>query len=96
MRYLIAGSSLVEGEGMTLRGEEYGFGPLYALVIAAILLLTGSPDAGYDLFKAANALLFALTAIPIFLLARRLVSDWWAVPAAALSVAIPCSISVAP
>ena len=42
-----------------------------------------------------NALLFALTAIPVYLLARRLVSPWWAVLAAGLAVAIPSSISVA-
>ena len=61
VRYLIAASSLVEGEGLSLRGEEYGFGPLYALVLAAILSVTSGIDAAYDLFKAANALLFALT-----------------------------------
>lgn len=94
VRYLIGASSLVEGEGLTLRGAEYGFGPLYALVLAPILLLT-SPDAGYDFFKAANALLFALTAVPVFLLARRIVAAWWAVVAAGLAVAIPSSISVA-
>ena len=95
MRYLIAASSLVEGEGLTLRGDEYGFGPLYALVLAAILWLTSGVDAAYDLFKAANALFFALTAVPVYLLARRLVSPWWAVCAAGLAVAIPSSISVA-
>ena len=95
VRYAIAGSSLVEGEGLSLRGGDYGFGPLYALVLAGILLLTSGLAAAYDLFKAANALFFALTAIPVYLLARRLVSEWWAVLAAALSVAIPSSISVA-
>ncbi|MGI8479198.1 MAG: hypothetical protein ACR2M2_04985, partial [Gaiellaceae bacterium] len=95
VRYAIAGSSLVEGEGLSLRGGEYGFGPLYALVLAGILLLTSGLAGAYDLFKAANALLFALTAVPVYLLARRLVSEWWAVLAAALSVAIPSSISVA-
>lgn len=95
VRYLIAASSLVEGEGLTLRGEEYGFGPLYALVLAAILWLSSGIDSAYDVFKAANALFFALTAVPVYLLARRLVSPWWAVGAAALSVAIPSSISVA-
>ena len=95
VRYLIAASSLVEGEGLTLRGDEYGFGPLYALVLAAILSLTSGVDAAYDLFKAANALLFALTAVPTYLLARRLVSPWWAVCAASLAIAIPSSISVA-
>jgi hypothetical protein len=94
VRYVIAASSLVEGEGLTLRGEDYGFGPLLALVLAAILRVAGSVDAAYDWFKAANALFFAATAVPMYLLARRLVSPWWAVLAAALSVAIPSSISV--
>ena len=95
VRYLVAASSLVEGEGLTLRGEEYGFGPLYALLLAAILALSSGVDAAYDVFKAANALLFALTAVPVYLLARRLVSPWWAVCAAGLAAAIPSSISVA-
>jgi hypothetical protein len=95
VRYLIAASSLVEGEGLHLRGGEYGFGPLLALVLAGILRLAGSVDAAYDWFKAANAFFFALTAVPVYLLARRIVSSWWAVLAAGLSVAIPSSISVA-
>ena len=95
VRYLIAASSLVEGEGLALRGQDYGFGPLLPLVLAAILRVAGSVDTAYDWFKAANALFFALTAVPVYLLARRLVSQWWAVVAAALAVAIPSSISVA-
>jgi hypothetical protein len=94
-RYLIAASSLVEGEGLHLRGDSYGFGPLLALVLAAIIRLAGSIDAAYDWFKVANALFFALTAVPVYLLARRLVSAWWAVLSAALAIAIPSSISVA-
>src|SRR6185436_18854344 len=77
VRYMIAASSLVEGDGLTLRGEDYGFGPVLALVLAAILRVAGSVDAAYDWFKAANALFFALTAVPVYLLARRLVSGWW-------------------
>jgi hypothetical protein len=95
VRYLIAASSLVEGEGLTLRGEDYGFGPLLPLVLAAIIRVAGSIDAAYDWFKAANALFFALTAVPVYLLARRLVSSWWAVLAATLAIAIPSSVSVA-
>ena len=95
VRYLIGASSLVEGEGLGLRGGEYGFGPLHALVLAAILWLFSGVNEAYPWFKAANALFFALTAVPVYLLARRLVSSWWAVCAAGLSVAIPSSISVA-
>lgn len=94
VRYLIAASSLVEGEGLTLRGEEYGYGPLPAGMLALVLWIAGSVDAAYDWFKVANALFFALTAVPVYLLARRLVSTWWAVVGAALSLAIPSSISV--
>jgi hypothetical protein len=94
-RYVIAASSLVEGEGLTLRGEDYGFGPLLALVLAGILRAAGSVDSAYDWFKAANALFFAVTAVPVYLLARRLVSGWWAVLAAVLAIAVPSSISVA-
>ena len=57
--------------------------------------MAGSVDAAYEWFKAANALFFALTAVPVYLLARRLVSAWWGVLAAGLAVAIPSSISVA-
>jgi hypothetical protein len=92
--YAAAASSLVEGEGLTMRGADYGFGPLLPLMLAAMIRFAGGVDAAYEWFKAANALFFALTAVPVFLLARRLVSDWWAVLAAALSVAIPSSISI--
>lgn len=94
--YATAASSLVEGEGLTIRGADYGFGPLLPLVLAAIIRLAGDIDAAYEWFKAANALFFALTAVPVYLLARRLVSAWWAVLGAALSVAIPSSISIGP
>jgi len=95
VRYVIAASSLVEGDGLDLRGEEYGFGPLYAAVLMVILWLSSGLDAAYPWFKAANALFFALTAVPAYLLARRLVTQWWAVCAAGLTIAVPSSISVA-
>jgi hypothetical protein len=94
VRYLIGASSLVEGEGLGLRGREYGFGPFPAIVLATILWIAGGVDVAYDWLKASNALFFALTAVPVYLLARRLVSAWWAVLAAGLSVAIPSSVSV--
>jgi len=91
--YTMGASSLAGGEGLTLRGQHFGFGPLFPLMLAAIIRLAGSVDAAYDWFKAANAFCFALTAVPVYLLARRVASAWWAVAAAGLSVAIPSSIS---
>jgi Dolichyl-phosphate-mannose-protein mannosyltransferase len=94
VRYMIGASSLVEGDGLRLRGDEYGFGPLHASALALVLWLSSGLEAAYPWFKALNALCWALTAVPVYLLARRVVSAWWAVLAAALAVAIPSSISV--
>ncbi len=94
VRYIIGASSVLEGEGLSLRGDEYGFGPLHAAVLSLVLWLSSDLESAYPWFKLVNALFFALTAVPVYLLARRLVSAWWAVLAAGLSVAIPSSISV--
>lgn len=94
VRYMIGASSLVEGDGLSLRGDEYGFGPLHAAVLALVLWLSPDLEGAYPWFKLVNALFWALTAIPIYLLARRLLSEWWSVLAAGLAVAIPSSISV--
>ena len=92
--YTMGASSLAGGHGLTLRGQHFGFGPLFPILLAAIIRLAGSVDAAYDWFKVANAFCFALTAVPVYLLARRLASAWWAVVAAGLSVAIPSAISI--
>lgn len=95
VRYMIGASSLVEGDGLSLRGDEYGFGPLHAAVLSLVLWVSSDLEAAYPWFKVVNALFWALTVVPVYLLARRLVSQWWAVLAAGLTVAIPSSISVA-
>lgn len=94
VRYMIGASSLVEGDGLGLRGDEYGFGPLHAAVLALVLWLSPDLEGAYPWFKLVNALFWALTAIPVYLLARRLLSEWWSVLAAGLAIAIPSSISV--
>jgi len=92
LRYTLAARELVEGEWPNLRGRGYGYGVVYPAVLAPILAVAGSVETAYPFFKVANALLFALTAVPIFFIARRLLSRWWSVAVAALSVAIPSSI----
>ena len=64
VRYLIGASSLVEGDGLRLRGDEYGFGPLHASVLALVLWLSSGLEPAYPWFKVVNALFWALTAIP--------------------------------
>lgn len=92
--YTMGASSLAAGQGLTLRGQHFGFGPLFPALLAAIIRVAGSVDAAYDWFKVANALCFSLTAVPVYLLARRLASAWWAVVAAGLSIVIPSAISI--
>lgn len=92
--YALAGASLADGEGLRLRGEDYGLGPAYPAVLAAVASIAPDREVAYHLYKAANALLFALAAVPIFLVARRLLQPWWSVGVAAMSIAIPSSMYV--
>lgn len=94
VRYTIAASSLADGDGLGLRGTEYGFGPVYPAVLAAILAVVPDRETAYPLFKLANALLFALAAVPIYLVGRRLLPPAWSLAVATLSLAIPSSIYV--
>ncbi len=92
--YWLAGAALAAGDGLTLRGEDYGLGPVYPAVLAGVLTLAPDRETAYHLAKVANALLFALAAIPIFLVARRLLTRWWSVGVAAMSLAVPSSLYV--
>lgn len=92
LRYTLATRALADGEWPNLRGEDYGLGPLYPLVLAPILALSDGVESAYPFFKVANAVLFALAAVPLYFIARRLLPPWWSVAVAATSVAIPSSI----
>jgi hypothetical protein len=92
LRYTLAARELGDGDWPNLRGHEYGYGPLYPVVLAPIVALAGDVETAYAFFKIANALLFALAAVPIFFVARRLLSPRWSLAVAAASVAIPSSI----
>ena len=92
LRYTLAARALADGEWLSLRGHDYGYGPLYPIVLAPIVALSESIEAAYPFFKVANALLFALAAVPVYFIARRLLSRWWSVGVAAMSVAVPSSI----
>src|SRR5918999_700708 len=92
--YMEAADSLASGEGLEVRGEPYERGPLYPLLLAPLLAVAPDREAGYALAKLLNALLFAVSAIPIYLLARRLLPPRPSVGVAALSIAIPSSVYV--
>ncbi len=85
----LARSLADSGERLVRDVHTTGYGIGYPLLIApAYALFDRLPDA-YAAVKTINALLMSLAAVPAFLLARRLVGDWWALGAAVLAVAIP-------
>ncbi len=76
------------GHLSVVRGAGAGYSVLYPVLAGAPLSL-GTPATGYALLKVVQALLVSLTAVPVFLYARRAMSERWALVAAALSVASP-------
>lgn len=91
--YMEAARSLAHDGVAMVRDEHYRFGPLYPLVLSPFVRVFGV--SGYDAVKAVNAVLFALTALPVYAFARRLVSPRWSAVVAALSVAVPSSMYTA-
>lgn len=92
--YMEAGVSLGQGDGLAFRGEEWGYGPVYPALIAFLVRLTGDQETTYDLVKVLNALCFALAAVPVFVLARRLLPRRPALVVAVAAVALPSSMYV--
>jgi len=92
--YLDAGDSLADGHGLRVQEQPYSRGPGYPATIAPIASVTQDRSAVYFWAKLANALWFALTAIPIYLLARRLLPRRSSIAVTALSLLIPSSIYV--
>jgi hypothetical protein len=87
--YFDSAAAVEEGEGLTIRGEDYSYAPLYPALLVVVHWLAGDREVAYDLAKLLNSLLFALAAVPVFLVAQRVLSPWPSVAVAALSVAIP-------
>lgn len=92
--YFDTSASVVEGDGLTIRGGSYRYGPVYPALLIPVHWVTQDRQAAYQLAKILNALLFALTAIPVFLIARSVLEPWTSVGAAAISVAVPSATYV--
>ena len=92
LQYLKLGQSLSDGSfpRPTLRGEHVELlSLLYPILIAPAVALLSAPE-GYQLLHTVNAMLFASTAIPVYLLAREVgVARLPAYVAAALAVVVP-------
>jgi hypothetical protein len=87
--YGLLGRSLVDGDGLSVLGQRI---PYYSLVYP---LLVGIPfawtslDEGVRTVQLLQALAMSLTAVPVYLWARRIAGVGWAFAAAGLTVLIP-------
>lgn len=88
--YVSLGKSLARGDTLLLRGvETRGYGIGYPLFLAPFYALTNNGVAGYHAVQAAQALVMASAAIPVYLLARRAMSRELSLVCAALAAATP-------
>ena len=71
----------------------YGF--VYPMLIAPAWALFDAVPQAYAAAKAINALVMSLAAVPAYFLARRVLSPWLSLVAAALTVAIPSMVYTA-
>ena len=66
-----------------------GFGVVYPVLIAPAWKLFQNVPTAYEAAKIINSLVMSLGAIPVYLLARRMVSEAWALAAAVLALTLP-------
>lgn len=80
--------SFASGEGLEVRGFPPDVRTLYPVLISPAWLLD-SVEAAFSAAKAINTVAMTLASVPLYLWARRLVSEGWALAAAALLLLLP-------
>ncbi len=90
--YMDAASSLAHGHGLGVRDAGYGYGPVYPILVAPLVALAGDRETAFALAQLLGAIAFALVAVPVFHLARRVSSPRFALVASALAVLVPSSV----
>ena len=89
MIYAELGRSLWETGHLSILGADTAF---YSLVYPALIglpLALFDTEHGYDVARIIQSLAMSLAAVPVFLWGRRLMSERWALAAAALTLSIP-------
>jgi hypothetical protein len=85
----LAKSFAATGHFAVREAPTSGYGYVYPVLISPAYALFRSIPTVYTGIKVINSLLVSLTAIPAYLLARRVVSQWGALAVAVLTVAVP-------
>jgi len=88
----LAKSFASSGQFLIRDHSTAAYGVIYpALISPAWAVFKTIPDA-YAAAKAINSVMMSLAAIPAYLLARRMLSMWWALGAAVLTVSLPSMV----
>lgn len=83
--YMDGATSFAQGNGLSYRAGEYGYGPVYPMLVAIPVWLFEDRMLAYHVALVFNALIVASTVVQLFLLARRLLA-----PRAAAWAAVAC------
>jgi glycosyltransferase involved in cell wall biosynthesis len=82
--------SFASGGHFLIRDVHHGaYGVVYPVLIAPAWRAFGSVPDAYAAAKTIGSVLMSLTAVPVYFLARRLLSPLWSLLAAALAIAVP-------
>jgi hypothetical protein len=87
--YAKLGQSLWAHGSFELLGRPIGYYSLVYPALAGLPLSLHDLALGYSLLKPLQALVMSLAAVPVYLWGRSLMSRWWAISAAALTLTIP-------
>jgi hypothetical protein len=85
----LAKSFASSGQFLVRDVPSTGYGFVYPVLIAPAFGLFSSVPSAYHVAKLINAVVMSLTALPVYFLARRLLTPGLALAAAALSVLVP-------
>jgi hypothetical protein len=89
MIYAELGRSLWETGRLAILGQDTAFYSLVHPALVGLPLALFDTGLGYDVARVLQALTMSLTAVPVFLWGRRLMSEGWALAASSLTLAIP-------
>ena len=89
MIYAELGRSLWESGRLDILGQDAAFYSLLYPALIGLPLALFDTALGYDLARVLGALAMSLAAVPVFAWGRRLMSEGWALAAAALTLCIP-------
>jgi hypothetical protein len=87
--------NLAAGRGFEVSGLPFSpwtYGPIYPVLLALLFWIAPTTHEAYIAARALNSLMFASAAVPIWLIARRLLTRRAALVVAASGVAVPASV----